>query len=304
MELRMTTSEGFETFSVRLGDGRSVDVATSGSASGLPLVFHAGTPAGLALYEPLLGAAADAGLRMVQYSRPGYGNSDPHPGRRVADAAADVAGILDYLGADRFVTAGWSGGGPHALACAALLPGRCLAAATIAGVAPYDAAGLNWLDGMAQENIDEIGLAVQGEPDFSEFLNQAAAMMADTTAEQLADAFGGLVTPADKAALTGDFAEFMTEETKAAFKAGIAGWRDDDLAFVSGWGFEVTDIAVPVAIWQGDADAMVPFAHGAWLAANIPGAAGHLIPGQGHLTLVADKIGEILADLASIAGPR
>jgi pimeloyl-ACP methyl ester carboxylesterase len=298
------TSEGFARFSVRVGNGRSVEVASSGPATGVPLVFHAGTPAGLVFYEPLSSAAADAGLRTVQYARPGYGDSDPHPGRRVGDAAADVAGILDYLGADTFVTAGWSGGGPHALACAALLADRCLAAATIAGVAPYDAAGLDWLDGMAQENVDEFGLAVQGEPKLSEFLNEAAAMMVDTTAEQLADAFGGLVTPADQAALIGDFAAFMTEETKAAFTTGIAGWRDDDLAFAAGWGFELAGIAVPVAVWQGDADAMVPFTHGAWLAANIPGATSHLLPGQGHLTLVADKIGEIVADLASIGGRK
>jgi pimeloyl-ACP methyl ester carboxylesterase len=293
------TSEGFARFSVRLGNGRSVEVASSGPATGRPLVFHSGTPAGLAFYEPLARAATEAGLRTVQYSRPGYGDSDPHPGRRACDAAADVAGILDYLGADTFVTAGWSGGGPHALACAALLPDRCLAAATIAGVAPHDAAGLDWLDGMARENVDEFGLAVQGEPKLSEFLNQAAAMMAEITPEQLAVAFGGLVTPADQAALTGNFAAFMTEATKAAFTTGIAGWRDDDLAFTVGWGFELAAIAVPVAVWQGDADAMVPFAHGAWLAANIPGATCHLLPGQGHLTLVADKIGEIIADLAS-----
>jgi pimeloyl-ACP methyl ester carboxylesterase len=297
----MTTTEGFERFTVGLRDGRSIDVGTVGPPDGLPLVFHCGTPAGLAPYEPLLRAAAGAGLRTVQYSRPGYGESDPHPGRRVADAAADVAGILDYLGADTFVTAGWSGGGPHALACAALLPDRCLAAATIAGVAPYDAAGLDWPAGMAQENIEEFGLAAQGEPKFSEFLDQAAAMMAGTAPEQLADAFGDLVTPVDRTALTGDFAKFMSEETTAAFTNGTSGWRDDDLAFIARWGFDVAEIAVPVAVWQGDADAMVPFAHGAWLAATIHGATSHLLPGQGHLTLMADKIAEIVADLASIA---
>jgi pimeloyl-ACP methyl ester carboxylesterase len=300
----MSTSEGFEQFSVSLGSGRSADVATSGPATGLPLVFHAGTPAGIAPYEPLSSAAAEVGLRTVQYSRPGYGDSDPHPGRRVADAAADVAAILDFLNADKFVTAGWSGGGPHALACAVLLPDRCLAAATIAGLAPRDAAGLDWLGGMAQENIDELGLAAQGDPKLSEFLDQASALMAEATPDQLADAFGDLITAVDRAALTAGFAEFMTDETKAAFKTGIAGWHDDDLAFIARWGFELADIAVPVAVWQGDADAMVPFAHGAWLAASIPGASSHLLTGHGHLTLVADKIAEIVADLAALAGQR
>jgi pimeloyl-ACP methyl ester carboxylesterase len=297
----MTAGEGFERFIVKVADGRSVEVGTAGPATGRPLVFHSGTPAGLAPYEPLVRAAADAGLRTVQYARPGYGSSDPQPGRRVADAAADVAAILDHLGADQFVTAGWSGGGPHALACAALLPGRCLAAATIAGLAPHDAAGLDWLAGMGQENIDELTLVAQGEPKLSEFLTAAATEMANTAPEQLADALGGLITAPDKAALTADFASFMAQETKAAFTTGIAGWRDDDLAFITGWGFAVTGITVPVAIWQGDADAMVPFAHGAWLAATIPGATGHLLEGHGHLTLVADKIGEILADVAALA---
>ena len=300
----MTANEGFERFFVKLGDGRSVEVGTAGPTTGLPLVFHTGTPAGLAGYEPLFSAAAELGLRTVQYSRPGYGDSDARPGRRVADAAADVAAILDHLGFDRFVTAGWSGGGPHALACAALLPDRCLAAATIAGVAPYDAAGLDWLDGMAPENLDEFALAVQGEEKLSDFLSQVAATMANVTPDQLADAFGDLVTAPDKAAMTGGFASFMTEQTKAAVRTGIAGWRDDDLAVVAGWGFDVAGITIPVAVWQGDADAMVPFAHGTWLAANIPGATGQLLPGHGHLTLVADKIGEIVADLAEMAGQR
>ncbi|HET7019062.1 MAG TPA: alpha/beta hydrolase [Streptosporangiaceae bacterium] len=300
----MTASGGFERFLVELGDGRSLDVGTAGPVTGLPLVFHTGTPAGLTPNEPLFSAAAEFGLRTVQYSRPGYGRSAARLGRRVGDAAADVAAILDHLGLEQFVTAGWSGGGPHALACAALLPDRCLAAATIAGVAPYDAAGLDWLDGMARENIDEFGLAVLGEEKLSEFVSQAAATMADATPELIAEAFGDLVTAPDKAAMTGDFASFMCEASKAAISTGIAGWRDDDLAFITGWGFEVTDIAVPVAVWQGDADAMVPFAHGAWLAASISGAKSHLLPGHGHLTLVADKIGEIVTDLVGLTGQR
>jgi len=80
-------------------------------------------------------AAAERGLRVVMCARPGYQGSDPQPGRTVAAVAGDVAAVLGELGAETFVTAGWSGGGPHALACAALLPGRCLAAATIAGAA-------------------------------------------------------------------------------------------------------------------------------------------------------------------------
>ena len=117
-------------------DGRRLEVLTAGPAGGLPLLFHNGTPSGLVAFEPMTAAAADRGLRTVMYARPGYGQSAPRPGRSVADTVGDASTVLDDLGADQFVTVGWSGGGPHALACAALLPGRCLAAASLAAWPP------------------------------------------------------------------------------------------------------------------------------------------------------------------------
>jgi len=189
-------------FDVKLADGRTVRALAAGPADGLPFVFHTGTPAGLVHCQPVIDAAARAGLRYVMYSRPGYGGSDPQPGRLVAGAAGDVAAILDQLGAGDFVTAGWSGGGPHALACAALLPERCLAAATIAGVAPHSAAGLDWLDGMADENIVEFSAAVSGADGLTELLTHTAGQMREVTGAQIAEALGGRVTAPDKAALT------------------------------------------------------------------------------------------------------
>lgn len=291
-------------FDIKLATGRTVQVLAAGPADGLPFVFHTGTPAGLVHYQPIIDAAAQAGLRCVRYSRPGYGGSDPQPGRRVADAAADVAAILDHLGAGDFVTAGWSGGGPHALACAALLPPRCLAAATIAGAAPYSAEGLDWLAGMAEENIAEFSAAVSGIGALTVFLDEAAAQIRDVTGTEIAEAFGGLVTAPDKAALTDRFADHLAEQTRAAVAEGIAGWRDDDLAFVTDWGFALDAIKVPVTIWQGDQDAMVPFGHGQWLASHIPAVRARLVGGEGHLSLLAGSFGAICADLAAEARGR
>ena len=287
--------------SVQVTGGRSVEVLVAGPADGLPLVFHTGTPTGLVDYAPLREAATSLGLRCVLYSRPGYGNSDPQPGRRVADAATDVAAILDQLGAASFVTAGWSGGGPHALACAALLPGRCLAVATIAGVAPYDAAGLDWLAGMADENIAEFSAAVSGEAALTSVLSAAAPGLASATADGMAKELGTLVTAPDLAALTGEFAEYSALTSVSAVATGIAGWRDDDLAFVSDWGFRIEDVAAPVAVWQGDQDAMVPLAHGQWLVAHLADATAHLLTGEGHLSLVSNHLGSIFAGLAAQA---
>ncbi len=285
--------------------GRMLDVLVGGPDDALPLVFHTGTPSGLVWYPPLAEAAIARGLRTVLYARPGYGGSTPQPGRLVADAAADVDRILERIGADEFVTAGWSGGGPHALACAALLPVRCLAAATIAGVAPSDSPGLDWMAGMAEENHEEFRAALAGEADLTAFLDAAAGSLREISAAEVSDGLGGLVSETDKAALNGEFADYLAAATRAALTPGIDGWRDDDLAFTRDWGVSLDALghATPVAIWQGDQDRMVPGAHGAWLAANIPLARARMRAGEGHLTLMINRIGEILDDLMTLARP-
>jgi pimeloyl-ACP methyl ester carboxylesterase len=297
-----------DRFTVPAANGRTLDVLACGPADGLPFVFHSGTPSGLVTHDPMTDAAAALGLRTVTYSRPGYGGSTPHPGRLVADAAADVAVILDHMGAGPFVTAGWSGGGPHALACAALLPGRCLAAASIAGVAPYRGEGLDWLAGMGTENVQEFTAAAEGGAALTSLLAEGAEALRDVTAAELADGLGGLLSEADKAVISGGFAEYLAASLRAAVAGGTAGWRDDDLAFVQDWGFPLSGggngAGVPITIWQGDQDRMVPYAHGAWLAAQLPGARAHLLPGEGHLTLAVTAFGQVLADILDLAGVR
>lgn len=293
-----------EHFTVRTADGRTLTALVAGPAGGLPLVFQPGTPSGLVAPPAAVDAAAGAGMRYVQYARPGYGGSFPAPRRRVIDAAADVAAVLDHLGADEFVTAGWSGGGPHALATASGLPDRCLAVASVACPAPLDAAGLDWMAGMAQENIAEFTAAMDSREEIAAFLTLAAKTLSEVTAEQLAAGLGDLASATDLAAVAGEFGGYLAASFRAALTSGIAGWRDDDLAFVTDWGFAVSELAVPVSLWQGGQDAMVPFAHGQWLAGAIPAARAHLLPGEGHLTLVASHLDEIAAELAELAKHR
>ena len=282
--------------------GRSLEVLVAGPDSAQALVFHSGTPSAAIPFPPLVDAAAAAGLRLVTWSRPGYGRSTPAPARTVADAAADTAAVLDALGIDGFVTLGWSGGGPHALACAALLPGRCTAAATIAGLAPYRAEGLDWLAGMGAENVEEFSLALQGEQVLGPWLEKQAAAMATVTGAEVADSLGGLVSPVDVASVTGTFADHLAATFRRAVSTGIAGWRDDDLAFVGHWGFEPAEIDAPIAVWQGDQDLMVPPSHGRWLADQLPRVRRHLHPGEGHLSLAVGALDRIVADLAGIGG--
>ncbi|GAA2603978.1 alpha/beta fold hydrolase [Paractinoplanes durhamensis] len=277
---------------VVLPDGRTLEYLVEGPAEGLPLVLHHGTPAAAVRYGPL----AVPGIRLVLISRPGYGTSTEDPGRSVASAAADTAAVLDAAGIAEFVTAGWSGGGPHALACAALLPGRCLAVATMAGVAPSEAEGLDWLDGMGSENVEEFGAAAAGRAKLEAFLNHAAETMGEVKGSEVIEAFGDLIADVDKQALVGGFADYLAQSFRHALSGGIAGWRDDDLAFTKPWGFELATIEPPVSIWQGDQDRMVPFGHGQWLAEHLPDPEVHLLPGEGHLSLI-DNFKLIVATL-------
>ena len=199
------------------------------------------------------------------------------------------------MGVDAFVTVGWSGGGPRALACAALVPG-CLAAASGAGVAPVDAAGLDWPAGMAPENVEEFSAAMAGRDALEELLRREAVGVFAVTAEQVAASLGGLVSDVDKAALTGELAEATAASLRRAGEQGIVGWRDDDLALVRPWGFDPAAIEVPVSVWQGGQDRMVPFAHGTWLAAHIPTARSHLYEDEGHLSLLM-QMERVLDDL-------
>jgi pimeloyl-ACP methyl ester carboxylesterase len=279
-------------------EGRAVEVVRHGAPDAFPLVFQCGTPNAPAEFPQLFDAVTERGWQLVAHARPGYAGSTRLLGRRVADVAGDVAAILDQLGLAEFVVLGWSGGGPHALACAALLPDRCQAAASLAGVAPYDAEGLDFLAGMGPENVEEFGAAARSRAELAAFVEPFAAALRDITAEQVADELGGLIDHVDRGALTGEFAESMARMLRRAVSTGVDGWFDDDLAFVSPWGFELSEIRVPVSIWQGAHDKMVPFAHGQWLAAHVPGARVHLSDDEGHLSLVA-QLPRILEDLSA-----
>jgi len=286
---------------ISLRAGGVLDVAVAGPEDGIPLVFHHGTPNSLILFEPFIEATVKRGLRYLSYSRPGYGNSTRKPGRKVADCSRDTVEIIDQLGVDRFFVIGWSGGGPHALACAALLPQRVIAASTIASIAPWGSQNLNWLAGMGKENIEEFNAALAGPDELRLFLERVGPEFAQVTGEQIIAAFGDLVGDVDKAALTGEFGAFLAHNVREALHNGFWGWFDDDIAFISDWGFDLTLINVPVTVWQGAKDQMVPFAHGQWLAEHLPAVQARLLPEHGHLSLAVGSFSKILDDLIASA---
>jgi len=288
-----------------LPDGRIVNVYVDGPADGTPLISHHGTPGAGVPMPSFVRAAAERGLRWVSYSRPGYGESTRAESRTVADCVRDVAAIADHLGADRFFTSGGSGGGPHTLACAALLPDRVRGCAAIACPAPWGAGGLDWLAGQGPENLEEFAAVLEGPEALETYLErEAPGLSAAKEPQELIDAVGaGLLPDVDRAAITGEYATALIASMNRSVKNGIWGWFDDDMAFFRDWGFSLDGIDVPVALWQGKQDKMVPFAHGEWMAAHVPNARPHLLEDQGHLSLAVASFPQILDDLLEHAHP-
>jgi|SRR5947209_8952087 len=286
-----------ERITISAPDGRALEVELTGPPAGEVVLFHTGTPSGGTMLSEHVAAGAERGLRHITYARPGYAGSDRLAGRSVADCAGDVVAIADAFGVERFYTVGWSGGGPHALACAALLPGRVVAAASLAGVAPREADGLDWVDGMGEENIAELDAADAGEEALESWMEENAPGLAAVQADALQADLGDLLSPVDRASLTGGFADHLASEFRRALLNGYWGWFDDDLAFARGWGFDLGAIGCPVSIWQGGEDRFVPFGHGEWLARAVPAARSRLRPDQGHLSLTIGAYGELLDDL-------
>jgi pimeloyl-ACP methyl ester carboxylesterase len=232
----------------------------------------------------------------VTWSRPGYADATRQPGRRVVDVASDAAEVLAALNIAECLVLGWSGGGPHALACAARLSG-VRAAATIASVAPYGAEGLDFLAGMGDDNIEEFSLALKGADSVTPFLESMTEELRGVDGAQLAVVMASILPPVDVDLMTDAYGQEVADNMHEGLKHGCEGWLDDDLAFTADWGFSLGEIVVPVSLWQGGVDLMVPYAHGVWLSNHVPGARAHLYAGEGHLSIGVGKLDAIVDDL-------
>jgi pimeloyl-ACP methyl ester carboxylesterase len=278
---------------VQTPDGRTLAVQEAGDPGGKAVLVHMGSPNSRHIYGPNAADAAAKGLRLICYDRPGYGGSSPQPGRTHADCAADVRAICAALGIDRVAIWGISGGGAHALASAALLPDLVVAAAALAGLAPYGADGLDWFDGMGKDNVDDFKLFTEDKAAFRAKLEKDREEFLAASAEDLAKAFETLLSPVDAATLTGGIAEYLAFTGHEGLAPGSEGWWEDGVAQAGAWGFEPADISVPVMIMHGRQDKFVPVGHGEWLAARIPGAQARILDHDGHLTLLEHRIPEV-----------
>ncbi|MBB4761576.1 pimeloyl-ACP methyl ester carboxylesterase [Actinoplanes digitatis] len=277
---------------VKAADGRLLTASDAGPANGRPVFLLHGTPGSRTGPRPRASVLHRRGIRLISYDRPGYGRSDRHPDRRVGDAAADIAAIADSLGLKRFSVVGRSGGGPHALAAAALLPDRVHRVATLVGMAPNDP-GVDWFSGMTSENVSEFAKA--SDSDLSAIQVRLLWKALRTAAEprSLLDHLLPQMTTTDQLVLNdATIQALLVEAYKEAVRSGPYGWIDDVVAMRRDWGFKLDEIDVPVRLWHGADDNFAPAGHARWLAGQIPGAMLDLVSNSAHFSAI-----EVLPDM-------
>lgn len=260
-------------------------VAAADVAGGVPLLVHAGSPGSRVLYGPQVELAAEHGFRLLSYDRPGFGESPPRPGRRVAEAVGEARAIADALGFPSFATWGYSGGGPFALACAALLPERVSAACVIGSLGPYGAPGLDFAAGMSVDHQQDVELFFTDRAQAREnFRAEALEMLAASS-----DPATWMMRWGDRAGTDAAHSQALADHLAAlvreSARQGDEGWWDDWVAYLTPWGFDVREIRRPVQLWHGAQDAAAPVAHGRWLAERIPGVEAHILADDDHVSI-------------------
>ena len=282
-----------QTRQVETADGRRLRVEVAGDLRRV-VVVQVGSPNAGMLYDRWVQDAASRGLTLVAYDRPGYGGSPPQPGRNVADCAVDVRTISEAVGFTRCAMWGFSGGGPHALACAALLDDLVAAAATIASPAPPDAPGFDYFALLSNDARKDYELFQSDRSKWEREGREQVEQVLAWSLEELAEQWSKGKAPVDRALFHGQFGTWLYRAVQAGLAPGDEGWAEDDIAiFRSPWGFEPASISIPVKVWHGLDDQFVRVEHGRWLAENIPHAQTELREGDGHLNVAANRIAEV-----------
>jgi pimeloyl-ACP methyl ester carboxylesterase len=293
----MTTQTGplDEEHVLTLPDGRQLAWAENGAADGRPVLCMHGSPGSRLSRQTELQQLEAAGIRQISYDRPGYGRSDPMPGRRVADAAGDVTALLDDAGIDRVAIVGGSGGGPHALAVATLLPERCTVVHCVVGVAPYDAAGLDFFEGMDPENQRRFRAALAGREAAIDCYTADVAKLGEQLTDDPASIMGDMDLPEEDREILRQTGEQAFIALAEAFRQGVIGMADDFVAIASPWGFDPASARAPIVLSYGEHDVNVPAGHGRWLATHVPhrevrvnSDAGHLMSPEAGFVLLAE----------------
>ncbi|MFC1415313.1 alpha/beta fold hydrolase [Streptacidiphilus cavernicola] len=270
--------------------GRKLTVSEWGKRTGTPVFLLHGTPGSRLGVAPRPSVLYQLGIRLIAYDRPGYGESARHEGRSIGDAAADVRAIADELEIDEFAVLGRSGGGPHALACAALLPERVTRAAAMVSLAPKPAVGgmgTSWYEGMTPGNVEVYLRAEQGIGQIAPGLTERSSTIRANPAAMLAQLLAEVKASDLQEMSDAGIRRMLKVNYQEALRDSGDGWIDDAMAFIGDWGFRVEDIRVPVLLWHGKEDSFSPVQHSQWLHRRIPESRLELVEGKAHFAAVS-----------------
>jgi len=284
---------------VKTGDGRRLSVEVTGDLDGSPVFLLHGTPGSRLGPRPRSQLLHRLGIRLISFDRPGYGGSDRLPGRRVVDAAMDVAAIADFYGHDEFAVVGRSGGGPHALACAAFLANRVSRAAVLVSLAPREADGLDWFGGMTDSNVDAYAGPAGRLDRVIARLTAIADSVRDDPARLLAMLNGEMTDDDRRVVADAGIRLGLMRAYAEAVRESPYGWIDDVSAFRAEWGFDPAAVSVPVLLWHGERDVFSPASHSRWLGARIPDAMVVVKSDAAHfdaLSVLPDILQWLIAD--------
>ncbi|MFC1415312.1 alpha/beta fold hydrolase [Streptacidiphilus cavernicola] len=277
------------TLAAKAADGRLLMVSEWGKRTGVPVFVLHGTPGSRLGVAPRSSVLFRLGVRLIAYDRPGYGRSDRDRGRTVASAAADLRAVAEQLGIDRFAVVGRSGGGPHALACAALLPDLVTRAAAMVSLAPLagpDGMGSAWYDGMTEGNVEAYTRAAGGIAVLAPELDARSRSLREDPSLMISQLLKGAQAADQKVISDSGIRRLLRDNYREAVRNSADGWIDDALAFTRDWGFPLDRIRADVLLWHGDEDAFVPVGHSRWLHRRIPGSQLRVVPGKAHLDAV------------------
>ncbi|WP_062267668.1 alpha/beta fold hydrolase [Endozoicomonas arenosclerae] len=288
-------SEGFSLSKIKnltLNDGRSLEYYCS-RPSGPAVIFHHGTANDLSTAQLLEPAIHKLGARVISYSRPGYAGSSPMKGRSVQSCVEDIRALLEALKLDSFVTAGWSAGGPHALALAAAFPDRCRGASVIGSVGMPDE---HFRKGMSELTMMVLTLAELGEPELRQWIVENREMMLCDSSQALIASLDLLLADSDRDALNDGFAELLLGALHRAMETEN-GWVEDHLTLVKNWGFSPETIGCSVTVWCGDEDRVIPPSHSRGLAKVMKSAEVRMVKGEGHYSILWNNRSAIVCEL-------
>jgi pimeloyl-ACP methyl ester carboxylesterase len=279
---------------VQLPDGRRLGFAEYGDPQGTPIVYFHGWPSSRLEARVMRKTISEMGLRILAPDRPGYGLSEFKPGRAIVDWAEDTCALADHLNLGRFAVLGISGGGPYAVACAARLPERLTRVLLVCSMGPTE--NPEATKGMVPLNRGLLAFARNAPWLAQRVAGFCLRALWGTGDQVIPEQIEACLPERDRITLADhELRKLLTDSSREGLRPGVDGAAWEGFLFSRPWGFDLQQIRVPVSLWHGEKDVVVPPSMGHFLAKAIPGCKARFYPDDGHFSLPFSRMTEILS---------